>query len=137
MSGQPYADYVQEELFEPAGLRHSGYYRDPRWTSEQVAHGYDARKFGEENSPFHWPEITWACIGGGCLVSGLLFGWLRAKKPTFGDLPTPTAKYLQEFGLAVFIASVGLATSAAASGTLETAESALVAPSMRACCAAW
>ena len=49
-------------------------------------------------------------IGGGCLVSGLLFGWLRAKKPTFGDLPAPTAKYLQEFGLAVFIASVGLAT---------------------------
>jgi putative transport protein len=49
-------------------------------------------------------------IGGGCLVSGLIFGWLRARKPTFGDLPTPTAKYLQEFGLAVFIASVGLAT---------------------------
>jgi putative transport protein len=49
-------------------------------------------------------------IGGGCLVSGLIFGWLRAMKPTFGDLPTPTAKYLQEFGLAVFIASVGLAT---------------------------
>jgi len=49
-------------------------------------------------------------IGGGCLVSGLIFGWLRAKKPTFGNLPAPTAKYLQEFGLAVFIASVGLAT---------------------------
>ena len=26
-------------------------------------------------------------IGGGCLVSGLIFGWLRARKPTFGDLP--------------------------------------------------
>ncbi len=49
-------------------------------------------------------------IGGGCLVSGLIFGWLRARKPTFGDLPAPTAKYLQEFGLAVFVASVGLAT---------------------------
>lgn len=49
-------------------------------------------------------------IGGGCLVSGLIFGWLRAKRPTFGNLPAPTAKYLQEFGLAVFIVSVGLAT---------------------------
>ena len=49
-------------------------------------------------------------IGGGCLVSGLIFGWLRAKHPTFGNLPAPTAKHLQEFGLAIFIASVGLAT---------------------------
>ena len=49
-------------------------------------------------------------IGGGCLVSGLFFGWLRARHPTFGNLPSPTAKHLQEFGLAIFIASVGLAT---------------------------
>jgi putative transport protein len=49
-------------------------------------------------------------IGGGCLVSGLIFGWLRAKHPTFGNLPAPTAKHLQEWGLAIFIASVGLAT---------------------------
>ena len=49
-------------------------------------------------------------IGGGCLVSGLIFGWLRAKHPTFGNLPAPTAKHLQEWGLALFIASVGLAT---------------------------
>ena len=49
-------------------------------------------------------------IGGGCLVSGLLFGWLRGKYSTFGNLPAPTAKHLQEWGLSLFIASVGLAT---------------------------
>jgi putative transport protein len=48
--------------------------------------------------------------GGGCLISGLIFGWLRAKHPTFGNLPGSTAQYLRDFGLAVFIASVGLAT---------------------------
>jgi putative transport protein len=48
--------------------------------------------------------------GGGCLISGLVFGWLRAKHPTFGNLPGATAQYLRDFGLAVFIASVGLAT---------------------------
>jgi putative transport protein len=48
--------------------------------------------------------------GGGCLISGLIFGWLRAKHPTFGNLPGATAQYLRDFGLAVFIASVGLAT---------------------------
>jgi AspT/YidE/YbjL antiporter-like protein len=48
--------------------------------------------------------------GGGCLISGLIFGWLRAKHKTFGNLPGSTAQYLRDFGLAVFIASVGLAT---------------------------
>ena len=48
-------------------------------------------------------------IGGGCLISGLVFGWLRAKHPTFGRLPSPTALHLRDFGLAIFIASVGLA----------------------------
>jgi AspT/YidE/YbjL antiporter-like protein len=48
--------------------------------------------------------------GGGCLISGLIFGWLRAKHPTFGNLPGSTAQYQRDFGLAVFIASVGLAT---------------------------
>jgi AspT/YidE/YbjL antiporter-like protein len=47
--------------------------------------------------------------GGGCLISGLIFGWLRAKHPTFGNLPGSTAQYLRDFGLAIFIASVGLA----------------------------
>lgn len=28
--------------------------------------------------------------GGGCLVSGLVFGWLRSKRPTFGSLPAAT-----------------------------------------------
>jgi putative transport protein len=48
--------------------------------------------------------------GGGCLISGLIFGWLRALRPTFGNLPASTAQYLRDFGLAIFIASVGLAT---------------------------
>jgi len=48
--------------------------------------------------------------GGGCLISGLVFGWLRARHPTFGNLPGSTAQYLRDFGLAVFIASVGLAS---------------------------
>ena len=52
--------------------------------------------------------------GGGCLISGLIFGWLRAKHPTFGNLPASTAQYLRDFGLAVFIASVGLATGSQA-----------------------
>ncbi len=80
VTGQTYQEYLKEHLFEPAGLRHTGFYRDPRWKEDQVAHGYGDRKFGDENSPLHWPQITWACIGGGCLCSspGDLGRWLDA-----------------------------------------------------------
>ena len=48
--------------------------------------------------------------GGGCLITGLVFGWLRARRPTFGQLPAPAALYLKDFGLSVFVACIGLAT---------------------------
>jgi len=48
--------------------------------------------------------------GGGCLIAGLIFGWLRARRPTFGQLPYAAALYLKDFGLAVFVACIGLAT---------------------------
>ncbi|HEY1898095.1 MAG TPA: aspartate-alanine antiporter [Terracidiphilus sp.] len=48
--------------------------------------------------------------GGGCLIAGLFFGWLRARRPTFGQLPAPAALYLKDFGLSVFVACIGLAT---------------------------
>jgi len=47
-------------------------------------------------------------IGGGCLISGLVFGWIRAKHPTFGNLPSATAAHMRDFGLSVFIATIGL-----------------------------
>jgi AspT/YidE/YbjL antiporter-like protein len=56
--------------------------------------------------------------GGGCLVSGLLFGWLRAKRPTFGTLPPATALHLKDFGLSIFVASVGLAVGPQAASLL-------------------
>jgi putative transport protein len=48
--------------------------------------------------------------GGGCLIAGLIFGWLRARRPTFGQLPAAAALYLKDFGLTVFVACIGLAT---------------------------
>jgi aspartate-alanine antiporter len=48
--------------------------------------------------------------GGGCLIAGLIFGWLRARRPTFGQLPAPAALYLKDFGLTVFVSCIGLAT---------------------------
>ncbi|MEU6478059.1 aspartate-alanine antiporter [Streptomyces sp. NPDC047017] len=46
--------------------------------------------------------------GGGCLVSGLLFGWFRSRRQTFGAFPPQAATTLKDMGLAVFIACTGL-----------------------------
>ena len=46
---------------------------------------------------------------GGALIMGLVFGWLRAVRPTFGRIPEPAMWVFETVGLTVFIAVVGLA----------------------------
>jgi len=45
---------------------------------------------------------------GGALISGLVFGWLRSVRPSFGRIPTPAVWFMNQVGLNVFIAVVGL-----------------------------
>jgi putative transport protein len=45
---------------------------------------------------------------GGALVMGLVFGWLRSVRPTFGRIPESALWVFDTIGLAVFIAVVGL-----------------------------
>jgi aspartate-alanine antiporter len=52
--------------------------------------------------------------GGGVLIAGLIFGWARAKHPTFGALPSASAQVLRDVGLSGFIAVVGLQAGQAA-----------------------
>jgi putative transport protein len=47
--------------------------------------------------------------GGGCLLSGLFFGWLRSVHPNFSALPLGASNFLRDFGLAVFVGIVGIA----------------------------
>ncbi|MBO9588817.1 aspartate-alanine antiporter [Devosia sp.] len=46
--------------------------------------------------------------GGGALLSGLLFGWLRSRHQTMGNMPLPASQLLKDLGLAGFVAAVGL-----------------------------
>jgi AspT/YidE/YbjL antiporter-like protein len=46
--------------------------------------------------------------GGGCLLSGLVFGWMRGKHPMYGVMPSAASQLLKDFGLAAFVAVVGL-----------------------------
>ncbi|PRY54789.1 aspartate-alanine antiporter [Glycomyces artemisiae] len=48
--------------------------------------------------------------GGGCLLAGLLFGWIRSKRPTFGQYDSGAADVIKTLGLATFICAVGLSS---------------------------
>lgn len=45
---------------------------------------------------------------GGALVGGLVFGWWRSKRPTFGNIPKGALWLMNNLGLNVFIAVIGL-----------------------------
>ena len=45
---------------------------------------------------------------GGALLSGLFLGWLRSKHPTFGGIPEPSLWILNNLGLNMFIAVIGI-----------------------------
>nr|WP_276509250.1 aspartate-alanine antiporter [Pseudoclavibacter chungangensis] len=57
--------------------------------------------------------------GGGCLISGLVFGWLRGVHPRFAALPTGASNFLRDFGLAAFVGAVGLGAGAQALSAIE------------------
>jgi putative transport protein len=48
--------------------------------------------------------------GGGCLLAGLLFGWIRSKRPVFGQYDSGAADVVKTLGLATFICAVGLSS---------------------------
>ncbi len=46
---------------------------------------------------------------GGAILSGLVLGWLRSKRPSFGHIPRSVVWFMDNAGLNIFIAVVGLA----------------------------
>ncbi len=45
---------------------------------------------------------------GGALIAGLVAGWFRSTRPTFGRIPTSTVWFMNSVGLNIFIAVVGI-----------------------------
>ncbi|MFD7655587.1 aspartate-alanine antiporter [Actinosynnema sp. NPDC059797] len=45
---------------------------------------------------------------GGALIMGLVFGWLRAKYPTYGNVPGGAQWFMDTLGLCLFVAVVGI-----------------------------
>jgi putative transport protein len=45
---------------------------------------------------------------GGALIIGIIAGWYRAIRPTFGRIPSPTLWFMNSVGLNIFIAAIGI-----------------------------
>ncbi|MEV7726024.1 aspartate-alanine antiporter [Streptomyces sp. NPDC087917] len=45
---------------------------------------------------------------GGALIMGLIFGWIRGKYPTFGNVPPGAQWFMDTLGLCLFVAVVGI-----------------------------
>lgn len=57
--------------------------------------------------------------GGGALLSGLLFGWLRSRNQVHGNMPPAASQLLKDLGLAGFVAAVGLQSGLQAIQTIK------------------
>ncbi|ENV78423.1 aspartate-alanine antiporter [Acinetobacter ursingii ANC 3649] len=57
--------------------------------------------------------------GGGALLSGLVFGWLRSRNELHGNMPLAASQLLRDLGLAGFVAAVGLQSGLQAIQTIK------------------
>jgi putative transport protein len=57
---------------------------------------------------------------GGALVAGIIGGWLRSVRPSFGRVPTPTVWFMNSVGLNIFIAIVGISAGPGFVNGLQT-----------------
>jgi CubicO group peptidase (beta-lactamase class C family) len=71
VTGRTYPEFIADRFVEPAGMTNSGFYRDPRWSPEDVAVGYGRVRYGEENSPVYWPRNAWPVAGNGGMAGPL------------------------------------------------------------------
>jgi putative transport protein len=56
----------------------------------------------------------------GALLSGLGFGWLRSRRPTFGRFPPAASQILKDLGLSVYIGSIGLTSATSVVALLKS-----------------
>ncbi len=79
VSGRGYEEYLNEHLFEPAGMRFTGY-RLPKWENKVVAHWYVGEK--DNGIPLEKPYPYWNLLGNGGILSTTedMYKWHLALK---------------------------------------------------------
>ena len=92
--------------------RHLGYIDKPTTATDMVFVGlgiFIGALIGAVT--LHWGGIPISLsTSGGALLSGLILGWLRSKHPTFGGIPQSSLWILNNMGLNMFIAVIGISS---------------------------
>ena len=83
VSNEPYEAFLRKNLFDPAGMRSTGY-RLATWDVSQVARGYMDEKNGRTPPDYQWGESGpyWNLFGNGGMLSTTadLYKWAQALK---------------------------------------------------------
>jgi putative transport protein len=56
---------------------------------------------------------------GGVLLAGLIMGWLRSKKPTYGAIPDGAVWLMRTLGLSMYVAIIGIAAAPSFASSLH------------------
>jgi len=77
VSGQPYEQFLYDQLFKPAGMYCTGY-RIPDWNEKVIAHCYDSIK--DNGTVLDKPYPYWNYIGNGGILSATddIYRWHQA-----------------------------------------------------------
>jgi CubicO group peptidase (beta-lactamase class C family) len=76
LSGQTYRQYITEKLFQPAGMKDSGFFSDTKWPSERIARTHN--EWSKLDAFTDWKKV-WN-YGSGSIVSDTedIFRWFQA-----------------------------------------------------------
>lgn len=113
-----------------------GWPRDVQAAAKEI--GYPDRQTNTTDMVFVGLGIALGCIIGslaikikgipmslgasvGALIVGLLLGWIRTRRPTFGHIPAPVIWIFDNLGINMFIAVIGLTAGASFVYGLKTA----------------
>ena len=101
------------------------------------------KKLGYPNRPTNITDVVFLCLGivvgvylgtimikagkipislgssGGVLLAGLLMGWLRSKKPTYGAIPDGAVWLMRTLGLSMYVAIIGIAAAPSFASSLH------------------
>ena len=70
VSGQSYGDFLQKNIFAPAGMTRTSLFEGvANIPDEQIAIGYGDVQAGKINSPKYWGRTSWLAMGSGGMVS--------------------------------------------------------------------
>lgn len=104
-------------------IQEMGYPDRPSQTADMVFVGlgiFVGALLGAITFPIAGVPLTLS-TSGGALIAGLIIGWLRSVHPTFGRIPGPTLWFMNNVGLNIFIAVVGINSGPGFVSGLQTA----------------